>query len=565
MSNSKEVFGVPHIGIKEIKLIKLLGKGCFGKVYLGNCRAIEVAVKVPNKQKLSAKVMKNFIAEVEIMSSIYHPNVCLFMGACTAPGCIRIVQEKLSGDLETRIHSNEEIDLVKRLTWAKEACQGMNWLHKMENPVIHRDLKPANLLYDENDKIKVCDFGLSHFQEEGLYDKEPKGTPLYMAPEVMLKQEITTKVDVYSMGIIIWELVTRLEPFEEHDDYDVFMNCVVNEHERPEIPQDCPESLEQLMRNCWAHNPEDRPDFQEIVTTLDDIIKEVQILEYQYKVNEAIKNKIGTNIWINGFDKESVAWEEFSQHLYNVLELEYPNKEESPLPLNASVDLIESASEKQLLDYAKFSEETGQIVRDELQRRKDTQFYTNPPVNEDVKLLCLKEMLANKKDMVTTKSFGDFCARFGPIEIPYVDGCGFIDRVVDTMKLPGFYGLISSGEAENKLKGKDLQTGSYLIRFSGNTRGSYCLSFLIRREKKGRIVKHMLIPYKCGKGFKLDNIYYHTIEDLILENEEKYTLKHPIDSAFSWMFEQESTISAYLVDDSFSIADSGEIKPSEIK
>jgi serine/threonine protein kinase len=72
--------------------------------------------------------------------------------------------------------------------------------------------------------------------EEGIHDKEPKGTPLYMAPEVMLKDEITPKVDIYSIGIIMWEMYTRQDPFSNHDDYDTFVNAVVHKGERPPIP-----------------------------------------------------------------------------------------------------------------------------------------------------------------------------------------------------------------------------------------------------------------------------------------------------------------------------------------
>merc|ERR1711879_745660 len=77
---------------------------------------------------------------------------------------------------------------------------------------------------------------------------EPKGTPLYMAPEVMRKEEITEKVDVYSVGVITWELLTREDPFADHEDYQTFVDAVCNDNERPIIPRWCPASLRKIIQ-----------------------------------------------------------------------------------------------------------------------------------------------------------------------------------------------------------------------------------------------------------------------------------------------------------------------------
>src|SRR5699024_2207533 len=122
-------------------------------------------------------------------SSIFHPNICLFMGACTDPERLFIVAEYMpGGKLETLLHSAVELPLVKRMMFAIDAALGMTWLHQNNPIVIHRDLKTSNLLLDENGRVKVCDFGLSQIKDPGTFiadGNKAKGTPLWMAPEVM--------------------------------------------------------------------------------------------------------------------------------------------------------------------------------------------------------------------------------------------------------------------------------------------------------------------------------------------------------------------------------------------
>jgi sterile alpha motif and leucine zipper-containing kinase AZK len=128
------------------------------------------------------------------------------MGACTVPGKCMIVTELLpKGNLETMLHNKKiTLNMVTRMKMARDAAYGMNWLHGSNPVIIHRDLKSSNLLVDENMVIKVCDFGLSQFipPDQKIKDKQnAKGTPLWMAPEVMSFKEFNEKCDIYSFGI----------------------------------------------------------------------------------------------------------------------------------------------------------------------------------------------------------------------------------------------------------------------------------------------------------------------------------------------------------------------------
>eukprot|EP01125_Pyxidicula_operculata_P007412 TRINITY_DN251_c3_g1_i2.p1 TRINITY_DN251_c3_g1~~TRINITY_DN251_c3_g1_i2.p1 ORF type:complete len:301 (+),score=37.00 TRINITY_DN251_c3_g1_i2:22-924(+) len=289
MERDLEAPRTPEIEFSEIEIIQQIGTGSFGKVSRGKCRGHDVAIKELHQTITDEQTLASFKKEVAIMSNIYHPNICLFMGACTQ-GKFMIVQEYLrGGDLENLLHSKVEISLYKRMQMAKDAALGINWLHCSNPAFIHRDLKSSNLLIDENGKVKVCDFGLAQVKPQGimLQDEDlAKGTPLWMAPEVMEFREFNEKADVYSFGIVLWELLTRQEPFSHHRNYKKFKAAVCDYNERPPIPEDCEPSLANLMRSCWDKNPAVRPPFKEIISQLDSIIVDV-----------AVKDKYGRMLW----------------------------------------------------------------------------------------------------------------------------------------------------------------------------------------------------------------------------------------------------------------------------
>jgi hypothetical protein len=131
----------------EIVLGAKLGDGCFGAVFRGVCRANDVAVKIPLVQLLDEAQLLLLRTEVEIMSANPHPNIVLFMGACTIPGQFKIVTELMHGDLDTLLkRSSLRFSLFDKMRMAKDAALGVNWLHCSNPPIIHRDLKAANLL-----------------------------------------------------------------------------------------------------------------------------------------------------------------------------------------------------------------------------------------------------------------------------------------------------------------------------------------------------------------------------------------------------------------------------------
>ncbi|KYR00273.1 SH2 domain-containing protein [Tieghemostelium lacteum] len=294
----------------------LLGGGAYGKVYRALCQGKKVAVKVPKKQTLSESELKSFKNEVEIMRQIFHPNVVLFLGACTKPGKVMIVSELMHSDLEKVIH-NPDVDppsLFQRMKMASDAALGMNWLHGICN-IIHRDLKLANLMIGKDKTVKIGDFGFSQVIKSGttLSDQRgPRGTMLYMCPEVMMKQEFNEKADVYSFGLILHELATCEELFPEYSDVEPFYDAICNKRIRPTIPPHFPKSLRTLMTRCWDHDPKNRPSFSEVSSELNNVLIDI-----------ALPNAESSQFWKHSFvAPDEVKWVDFLKKLSQQVQID---------------------------------------------------------------------------------------------------------------------------------------------------------------------------------------------------------------------------------------------------
>jgi len=269
-----------EIDPKDIELGPTLGTGAYGIVYKAKLHAADVAVKVLNVPNLTTTDLADFQKEVAIMKDIHHPNVVLFMGACTQPEHLMIVTEFCGlGSLEDWIYKPKEKPLTffKRVSIAKETALGVNWLHHLSPCFLHRDLKPANILIDNKWTIKIADFGLSTIMSGDDDDgrNEVAGTPFYMAPEILLEShDYNEKIDVYSFGIVMYELFVCQRPYKDcvFESFEEFVQVIAVYHQRLELPETVRESMRRLITNCWAPNAQDRPDFKEVIKMIDKII-----------------------------------------------------------------------------------------------------------------------------------------------------------------------------------------------------------------------------------------------------------------------------------------------------
>eukprot|EP00727_Mastigamoeba_balamuthi_P010137 m51a1_g5746 putative protein tyrosine kinase (1072) ;mRNA; f:1170442-1177724 len=261
-----------EIDFNEVRTGPRIGKGTFGEVFKGTWRGAVIAIKKLPANQLSEVFLNEFLREITLMKSLRHPNVLQFLGSCLEPPNICIVIEYMGrGSLYSILHNPLEIwDWPMLLNTLCDASRGVLYLHTSRPPIIHRDLKTHNLLVDENWKVKVCDFGLSTIMEQASQTMTACGTPCWTAPEVLKHLHYTEKADVYSFGIVMWECLTRKDPYFGMPPFKVIF-AVGNEGLRPPLPPFTPTEYMQLARDCWDESPHRRPSFEAILTRLEEM------------------------------------------------------------------------------------------------------------------------------------------------------------------------------------------------------------------------------------------------------------------------------------------------------
>ncbi|CAK7355629.1 unnamed protein product [Dovyalis caffra] len=237
-----------EIDSSQLKVDNKVASGSYGDLYRGTYCSQEVAIKVLKPERVSGEMLREFSQEVYIMRS---------KGVFKLPFLIKVA-----------------IDVSK----------GMNYLH--QNNIIHRDLKTANLLMDENEVravpglaytcvvVKVADFGVARVQTQSGVMTAETGTYRWMAPEVIEHKPYDHKADVFSFGIVMWELLTGELPYSYLTPLQAAVG-VVQKGLRPTIPKHTHPKLAELLERCWQQDPTQRPDFSQIIDILQQISKEV--------------------------------------------------------------------------------------------------------------------------------------------------------------------------------------------------------------------------------------------------------------------------------------------------
>ncbi|KAL3374750.1 hypothetical protein AABB24_006309 [Solanum stoloniferum] len=247
--------------------------GRHSRIYRGIYKHGEVAIKLISQPEedgdLATFLEKQFTSEVALLLRLNHPNIITFIAACKKPPVFCIITEYVpGGSLRKYLHQQEPysvpLNLVVKL--ALDIAHGMQYLHA--EGILHRDLKSENLLLDEDMCVKVADFGISCLESQCGSAKGFTGTYRWMAPEMIKEKNHTKKVDVYSFGIVLWELLTALTPFDDMTPEQAAF-AVCQKKARPPIPAACPSAVRKLIKRCWANNPHKRPHFEEIVTVLE--------------------------------------------------------------------------------------------------------------------------------------------------------------------------------------------------------------------------------------------------------------------------------------------------------
>ncbi|XP_050524364.1 mitogen-activated protein kinase kinase kinase 7-like isoform X2 [Daktulosphaira vitifoliae] len=264
-SGHKQKF-VEEIDYNEIEKLEIVGKGSFGVVYRGRWRNNYVAVKHIDTEA----ERKAFTVEVRQLSRVNHPNIVKLYGACTSNPVCLVMEFAEGGSLYNVLHCKPEpeYNLGHAVSWTLQCAEGVAYLHNMKpKPLIHRDLKPPNLLLvNEGKTLKICDFGTAC--DKKTYMTNNKGSAAWMAPEVFEGSNYTEKCDVYSWGIILWQVLTRLKPFNEIGGSAYGIMWAVHKGTRPPIFEQCPRPFQELITTCWDQNPNIRPSIDHVVEVM---------------------------------------------------------------------------------------------------------------------------------------------------------------------------------------------------------------------------------------------------------------------------------------------------------
>ncbi|XP_072062345.1 uncharacterized protein [Arachis hypogaea] len=261
---------------ENLQLREEIGQGSYAVVYHGIWNGSDVAVKVYFGNGYTEETLHDYKKEIDIMKRLRHPNVLLFMGAVYSQERLAIVTELLPrGSLFKILHrSNQPLDIRRLLRMALDVAKGMNYLHHRNPPIVHRDLKSSNLLVDKNWTVKVGDFGLSRLKDSTLLTSKGRGTPQWMAPEVLRNEPSNEKSDVYSFGVILWELMTQSIPWENLNSLQV-VGVVGFMDRRLELPEGLDPQVASVIRDCWQSDPEQRPSFQELIQRMMFLVNKV--------------------------------------------------------------------------------------------------------------------------------------------------------------------------------------------------------------------------------------------------------------------------------------------------
>ncbi|KAK6158145.1 hypothetical protein DH2020_005459 [Rehmannia glutinosa] len=226
--NDSHIVVDSEIRWEDLQLREEIGQGSFGVVYRGVWNG-----------------------SIDIMRRLRHPNVLLFMGAvCTEEKLAMVTEYLTRGSLFRTLHrNNQSLDIRRRLRMAIDVARGMNYLHHRNPPIVHRDLKSSNLLVDKSWTVK----------------------PQWMAPEVLRNEPSTEKSDVFSFGVILWELMTERVPWSDLNSLQV-VGAVGFMDRRLDLPENMDPQVSSIISDCWRSNSEDRPSFEEIIHRMRDLV-----------------------------------------------------------------------------------------------------------------------------------------------------------------------------------------------------------------------------------------------------------------------------------------------------
>ncbi|KAM3602269.1 uncharacterized protein V6R79_001137 [Siganus canaliculatus] len=286
-----------EINYEDIEVEEVVGRGAFGVVCKAKWKGKDVAIKTIE----SESERKAFTVELRQLSRVNHPNIVKLYGSCQNPVCL-VMEYAEGGSLYNVLHGAEPLPYYTAshaMSWCFQCSQGVAYLHGMKpKALIHRDLKPPNLLLVAGGTVlKICDFGTACDIQTHMTNN--KGSAAWMAPEVFEGNNYSEKCDVFSWGIILWEVITRRKPFDEIGGPAFRIMWAVHNGTRPPLIKNLPKPIESLMTRCWSKDPSQRPSMEEIVKIMTHLMNYFkgsdEPLQYPYQYSDEGQSNSATS------------------------------------------------------------------------------------------------------------------------------------------------------------------------------------------------------------------------------------------------------------------------------
>ncbi|GAV84051.1 Pkinase domain-containing protein/HEAT_2 domain-containing protein [Cephalotus follicularis] len=244
------------MGVENYHVIDLVGEGSFGKVYKGRRKYTgqTVAMKFIMKHGKSEKDIQNLRQEIEILRKLKHENIIEMLDSFESPQEFCVVTEFAQGELFEILEDDKCLPEEQVQAIAKQLVRALHYLHS--NRIIHRDMKPQNILIGAGSVVKLCDFGFARAMSTNtVVLRSIKGTPLYMAPELVREQPYNHTADLWSLGVILYELFVGQPPFYTNSVYALIRHIV---KDPVKYPDDMSPSFRSFLKGLLNKGPQNR-------------------------------------------------------------------------------------------------------------------------------------------------------------------------------------------------------------------------------------------------------------------------------------------------------------------
>lgn len=410
-----------QIELSELEVGQQIGHGTLCKVHkaLWKAKNQNVALKTFHCPDLVPEELADFKRELWLTSQLDHPNMIRFLGGNGEPPNAYLVTELVeNGSLWELLHDRKKIiPWTMRMRIAYEIADGMAYLH--DKSVLHRDLKSENILIAgdlrrpaerDSPMVKIADLGMSRWMR-AKGNKSVltmgRGTSQWMAPEILEgRRDYSFPIDVYSFGIILWELATREEPYDELMPKFKLCYFIVEDRYRPHIPAYVPTALASLIHDCWHADPQQRPTFGKVMMLLKKMVADADNLFARMPSDDEAATHYRN--WLDEEKRKKASLGTSSGSSSSIPAVKSPrvaapglSRATAPTPVNSSSPSLVATKEKEKLKPTKKSgsSSSGSLKEKKSKEKEKKDKKSNKEKEKKEK----KSRSSSKKDTLTKK------------------------------------------------------------------------------------------------------------------------------------------------------------------